>query len=942
MATRPDLSTFASIPSRRSVIDRRALADGLEARLATLPDYPSRRAALFTALSDALASGNAELTRRLHENPTKGLELAGARAFLIDQLIRIAFDATTTSLYPEANRTAAERIALIAVGGYGRGQMAPFSDIDLLFLTPYKRTGWGEQVIETMLYLLWDLGLKVGHATRSTDDHIRFVKTDVSTCTALLEARFIWGDQLLYEEAMARFRTEVVAPSTRAFITAKLAERDTRHQRLGDSRYLVEPNLKEGKGGLRDLHILGWIGRHSYGAEGVAALVEKGLLTATEARQFRRAESFLWAVRINLHDLAGRAEERLTFDVQPELARRLGYTARGNMAAVERFMRHYFLVVRTVGDLTGLFLAQLEEQTSRLAWLPGLTRKPARLNGFTLRRGRLGVPSDDFFRAEPSRLVEMFALAAREKLPIHPQAMRQAARDSILIDDSVRRNKAANAWFLEVLTNPQDPDTVLRWMNEASVFGRFIPDFGRVVARMQYDMYHHYTVDEHSIRAIGLVARIADGTLRAEHKLSHALLQQLASTRVLHVAVLLHDIAKGRGGDHSEIGAEIALKLCPRLGLSRAETETVAWLVRHHLLMSRTAFKRDLADFKTILDFAEAVASPERLRLLLLLTVVDIRAVGPGVWNAWKGQLLRELYEAAEEVLRRGHKQKGRADRIAERQALLASTMAWPEARSRAHARRFTDSYWIAETPDVLAANAGLIARAEANGLPLAIDSRPDEGSGTTLVSVHAADHPGLFYRIAGAISLAGANILDARIHTTRDGRAIDNFTIANPLGQPFAEADQLARLTRTIEDVLTGRIRLADRLAARPLARRRAEAFSVEPYVIFDNKASNRHTVVEVGAADRPALLYALTRALFDGKVTVHSAHIATWGERATDTFYLTDLTGAKITDTTRLAALEKRLITAAGQPAKRRTASAKAVASVAVAALPQRTAAE
>jgi [protein-PII] uridylyltransferase len=436
---------------------------------------------------------------------------------------------------------------------------------------------------------------------------------------------------------------------------------------------------------------------------------------------------------------------------------------------------------------------------------------------------------------------------------------------------------------------------------------------------MQFDMYHHYTVDEHSIRAIGLIARIADGSLRGEHKLTHALLQQLTSRRVLHVAVLLHDIAKGRGGDHSELGAEIALKLCPRLGLSPAETETVAWLVKHHLLMSRTAFKRDLSDYKTIIDFAEAVASPERLRLLLILTVVDIRAVGPGVWNAWKGQLLRELYEAAEEVLRRGHKQKGREQRIAERQAALAAAMGWDEARLAPHAARFIDSYWIAETPDVLAANARLIADAQARGLPLAIATHPDDASGTTLVSVHAADHPGLFYRIAGAISLAGANILDARIHTTRDGRAIDNFTIADPLGRPFAEAPQLERLSRIITDVLTGRIRLADRLAARPLARRRAEVFRVQPYVLFDNKASNRFTVAEVGAADRPALLYALTRALFDGKVTIHSAHIATWGERATDTFYLTDLTGAKITDPARLATLEKRLLAAAGVPARR-----------------------
>jgi [protein-PII] uridylyltransferase len=922
MASRPDIQ----VPSRRAIIDRRALTDALETKLTAAPDAAAARAILAETLATALAQGNAELTRRLHDNPTKGLELASARAFLMDQLLRLAFDAIIGHLIPGHNRTAGERIALVAVGGYGRGQMAPFSDIDLLFLTPWKQTAWGEQLIETMLYLLWDLGLKVGHATRSLDEQMRATKSDVTICTAMLEARFIWGDQPLFEEAVARFRSEVVAGGARAFITAKLAERDARHQRMGDSRYLVEPQLKEGKGGLRDLHTLAWIARHVHGIEQISELVDKGLLTAGEARQFRRSESFLWAVRINLQDIAGRPEDRLTFDMQPELAGRLRYGARGSMPAVERFMRHYFLTVRTVGDLTGLFLAQLEEQSSRSAWLPALTRKPARFKGFTLRRGHIGVPSEDFFKADPVRLLEIFAIAAREKLAIHPKAMRQAAEDAALIDDRVRRDKAANALFLEVLTNPSNSETVLRWMNDTGVFGRFVPDFGRVVARMQYDMYHHYTVDEHSIRAIGLIAQIGSGALRQEHRLSHALLQQIASRRVLCVAVLLHDIAKGRGGDHSELGADIAMKLCPRLGLTPAETETVAWLVRHHLLMSRTAFKRDLADFKTILDFAEAVASLERLRLLLVLTVVDIRAVGPGVWNNWKGQLLRELFEAAEEVLRRGHKQKGRAERITERQAVLAHTLRWqPDVFAR-YAARFADSYWIAEPPEALVSNARLIADAEARALPLAITCRPDGETGTTLVTVHAADHPGLFYRIAGAISLAGANILDARIHTTRDGLAVDNFTIANPLGEPFKEKAQLARIERTITDVLSGNIRLADRLAARPLARRRAEVFKVEPYVIFDNIASNRYTVVEIGAADRPALLYALTRALFDGKVTIHSAHIATWGERATDTFYITALTGDKITDPARLKLLEKRLLTAGSKPGKRQAAPARA----------------
>ena len=908
---------FTSLVNRRAIIDRRVLSDALVGIAEKHDRIEARREAAVTLVKVALADGRDELRRRLLENPSRGREAAAGYAFLTDQLLRLVFDFTTTALYPVTNRTTSERLTLIAVGGYGRGEMAPFSDIDVMFLTPWKQTAWGEQVIESMLYLLWDLGLKVGHSTRSIDDMIRMAKSDLTIRTALLEARYVWGDQPLYDEAAARFRKDIVTGTARTFTAEKLAEREARHQRMGDSRYVVEPNLKEGKGGLRDLHTLFWIGKYAYQVQSVSELVEKGLLTAPELRQFLKAENYLWAVRCNLHDIAGRAEERLTFDVQRELATRMRYADRDGMSAVERFMRHYFLVARQVGDLTGLFLAHLDESFGRTAWLPTLTRRPKKLHGFTLRRGRIGVPSDDFFQEDPVRLLELFALADSENLEIHPLAMRQAGRDASLISDKIRKDPRANALFLSVLTSKNNPEAVLRWMSEADVFGRFIPDFGRVVAQMQYDMYHHYTVDEHTIRAIGLVAQIEAGKLKADHQLSSAIIRQLVSRRVLYVAVLLHDIAKGRGGDHSEIGAEIALKLCPRLGLTPAETETVAWLVRFHLLMSSTAFKRDLSDFKTILDFVEVVASPERLRLLLILTVVDIRAVGPGIWNAWKGQLLGDLYNGAEEVLRLGHKQTGRSERIAAKKAALAAELGWPAAQFKAYAKRHADPYWVAEPAEALLHNARQVEAASVQ--PLSIATHVDAVSGTTLVSIYTADHPGLFYRIAGAISLGGATILDARIHTTRDGMALDNFVIADPLDRPFSEATQLERLTRTIEDVLTGKKRFVDKLIARPLARRRAEVFKVEPNVLIDNRASNRYTVLEVSALDRPALLYRLTHALFNARLMIHSAHIATYGERATDTFYLTDLTGEKIDSGPRLKALEKRLLAITGGPKER-----------------------
>ena len=882
------------------------------------------RQQLVAILKEALDKGRAEIADRLQMNPSRGLEAAGGQAFLIDQILRLTFDFTTGRLYRNSNPTAGERLCLLGVGGYGRGEMAPYSDVDLAFLTPWKQTGWTEQVIESMLYTLWDLGLKVGHSSRSLDDMVRLARSDLTIRTALLESRFVWGDERLNDEAAARFRKEVVAGTDRDFVAAKLEERNARHRRMGDSRYVVEPNVKEGKGALRDLHTLFWIGKYVHRVDAVEDLVEAGLLTPDELHQFQRAENFLWAVRCHLHMVAGRAEERLTFDYQREIAERMHYATRPGKAAVERFMHYYFLQAKTVGDLTGLFLAHLDEQFAsrgRRFTLAAIPRRPRKLNGFRLVRGRLDLPEDAFFEQDRVRLIEMFALADKHGLEIHPNAIRAARRDARLIDATVRRDPRANALFLEVLTSRRDPETVLRWMNEADVFGRFVPDFGRVVAQTQFDMYHHYTVDEHTIRAIGLLSRIERGELKDDHPIASAVVRQIVSRRVLYLAVLLHDIAKGRGGDHSVLGAEVAQQLCPRLGLSAAETETVAWLVRHHLLMSATAFKRDLSDFKTVLDFAESVQSPERLKLLLVLTIVDIRAVGPGVWNSWKRQLLAALYDGAEEVLRLGHKQTGRKERIAAKQGSLKQRLGWSDLTAKAYGRRMPEAYWIAEPNDVLEANARQVTAAGDRQLTIEASVYPERGA--TLITVYAADHPGLFYRIAGAIHLAGGTIIDARIHTTRDGMALDNFLVQDPFGKPYDEETRLNRLRKGIEDALTSRARLTERLAAKPLPRPRADAFPIAPNVLIDNRASNRFTVIEVNARDRPALLYALAFGLFQSKVTIHSAHIATYGERAVDTFYVTDLLGAKISAPARLRALEKRLLEAAeGATAERAAA--------------------
>ena len=903
------------IPHQREIIERRTVADAI-AELVAEHGAQKARVRVVDLLRQALADGREEIARRLMAKPSGGTECAAAQAFLVDQLIRLIHDHVVDHVYRASNRSTGERLAIMAVGGYGRGEMAPHSDVDIAFLTPTKPTSWCEQVIEAMLYFLWDLGLKVGHSSRSLDEMVRMCRSDLTIRTAMLEGRYVWGDQKLFDEASRRFWKEVVSGTERDFVVEKLGERNERHKRVGDSRYVVEPNVKEGKGGLRDLHALYWIGKYIHHVRDASELVDVGLLTREEYRSFHRAENFFWAVRCHLHTLTNRAEDRLTFDLQREVAARMQFSDRPGKSAVERFMQYYFLQAKRVGALTGLFLAGLDEQFDKKkqrGMFAGFRAKKKVIAGFVVAHGKLDVPSDTWFAQDPVRLIELFALADDNGLEIHPNAMRLAARDARLINAAVRNDARANALFLDVLSSRKTPETVLRWMNEADVFGRFVPDFGRVNAQMQFDMYHHYTVDEHTIRAIGLLSEIEKGERKEDHPLATRLIHEVKSRRSTFVAVLLHDIAKGRHGDHSVLGAEVARKLCPRFGLDAEETALVAWLVRTHLLMSATAFKRDLADWKTIGDFIEVVQTRENLRQLTLLTIVDIRAVGPGTWNSWKRQLLGDLFEATEERLRLGHAQHGRAERVAAKKDRVRAGLGSDAALADTAGKLLGDAYWIAEPEDIIALNLAQLA--EAADAPLHVACHFYPARGATLVTVIAADHAGLFYRIAGGIHLAGGNIIDARIHTARNGTAVDNFLVQDPLGRPFMEQSQLARIRTMIADALANRVRLIPQLAARPLARPRADAFAVAPSVTFDNRASNRFTVIEVAARDRPALLNRLARALFEARLIVHSAHIATYGERAADTFYVTDLLGDKIAQDNRISDVEARLLDAAGE---------------------------
>ncbi|CCG06696.1 [protein-PII] uridylyltransferase [Pararhodospirillum photometricum] len=896
----------------RALIDRKALTIILEDMAAAVPDNRDRRNRLMSLLRKALADGRAEVRRRFLKEKGTGAAAFAENSYLMDQIIRLLFDFATTYIYPRANRTAGEQMSVLAVGGYGRGEMSPQSDIDLLFLLPYKSTPLHEQVVEFMLYVLWDLGLKVGHATRSVDECIRQARADTTICTALLETRFLWGNRELPLGLRDKFQTSVVAGSGADFIEAKLAERDERHARMGDSRYVLEPNIKDGKGGLRDLHTLLWIARFIYGVSEMSELVARGVLTSEAASKFMRARNFLWTVRCHLHYLTNRPEERLTFDIQPEIAQRMGYADRNGVRGVERFMKHYFLMAKTVGDLTRIFCAVLENQQKRRPGLSmtSLLARKRHLNGFRIDSGRIAAVGPDAFQKEPLALMRLFKVAHEQGMDIHPDTLRLVT-ESLPLVKGLRSDPAANTLFLDILCSKRDPEISLRQMSEAGFLGRFLPDFARVTAQMQFDMYHVYTTDEHTIRAIGLLHRLEDGSIRDLMPSAARELRKVLSRRALYVAVLLHDIAKGRGGDHSELGAEIALRLGPRLGLSDEETETVSWLVRHHLLMSRTAFKRDVDDLKTILDFTDVVQSVERLRLLLALTTVDILAVGPAVWNNWKSSLLRELYMRSEDLLTGGFQAEARDKRVADRREQLSLALTdWPEAERAAYLERHYPAYWLTFDGLTHIRHARVIERARAAGEAVAVEVIPDSHRSVSDVIIYTDDHPGLFSKIAGAMALAGVTIMDARITTMVDGMALDTFTIQTLDGRPIAEPERIERLARTVRGVLTGTIALARALQEQaPRLPERAHALTVPPRVLIDNQASKTHTVIEVNGRDRPGFLHAVTQALTRVGIQISSARISTYGERVVDVFYVKDVFGMKVVHKTKLAQIREAL---------------------------------
>ncbi|MDD9979716.1 MAG: [protein-PII] uridylyltransferase [Boseongicola sp.] len=860
-------------------------------------------------LRDALKTGRTVIADAFTRNPHAARPVVMSYAYLTDQVVQTVLRVAQERLHPNPTPTDGERLAVLAVGGYGRGEMAPFSDVDLLFLMPWKVTPWAERLIESMLYMFWDLHLKVGHSSRSIKDCLRLGREDYTIRTALLENRFLAGNAELADELNQKLQVELFKGSESDFIEAKLKERTERHRKQGGQRYMVEPNVKEGKGGLRDLQTLFWIGKYIHGVSDAADLVRLGLLRADEFDGFVDAENFLMAVRSHMHLVAGRAMDQLTFDMQVEVAERMGYSDHDGRRAVEFFMQDFFRQATKVGELTRIFLTALEAKHVKKA--PSLAtffrRRRKVAPEYTIKQNRLTVTRQKPFLKDKLNLLRIFDEALRTGYLIHPDAMRLVSANLDMIDDEMRASPEANRIFLDLLLKRGNPERALRRMNELGVLAAFVPEFAPVVAMMQFNMYHSYTVDEHTIQCISTLAQIEREELVEELPVASGILKEGVNRKVLYSALFLHDIGKGRPEDHSILGAQIARKVAPRLGLKPDEAETVEWLVRYHLLMSDMAQKRDISEPRTVRDFAKAVQTKKRLDLLTVLTVCDIRGVGPGVWNNWKAQLLRDLYAKTADALEHGLEAVNRDTATSSaKKALREALSNWETKDLRHETSRHYPAYWQGLRTDAHLLCANLLR--DISDDEVRMELRPDEDRDATRICFALADHPGIFARLAGALALVGANVVDARSYTSSDGYATAAFWVQDADGHPY-DADRLPRLRQTIERTLHGEVLPRRSLVDRDKLKKREKAFNVPTSISFDNEGSDIYTIIEVDTRDRPGLLYDLTRTMAEANVYIASAVIATYGEQVVDTFYVKDMFGLKFHAASKQKTLEKKL---------------------------------
>ncbi|MCB2096327.1 MAG: [protein-PII] uridylyltransferase [Parvularculaceae bacterium] len=868
----------------------------------------------FGSVGITLKKALAESRRTLLETVARGDVIATRLSHIMDEAI------ATIARAAVADAPANARIAIAATGGYGRSQIAPLSDVDLLIL----HAGVGEEelksIVNAILYPLWDAGLTVGQGVHTPATAIRLAAGDMTAMTAFLDARFIFGDEKVFKDFSSKFDLLRWRMKSR-FVKAKREEQELRHDSSNQSRYLSEPDLKEGKGGLRDIHVIGWIYRALYGRPLSAAPKRGAIFRPEDAESLRKAERFLLSLRVHLHELRGRADERLTFDIQPALAERLGYADRADMSAAERMMKHYFLNAMEIGRLTRIFWARLEEENAKL-----LDRAPTPLPktlsadelgkkvNLRIKNGRLDFASAAAAKRDPIDLFRYFrAFAKRPDIDFHPDALDLISKCAISITSDVRRNPDIARLFVATITTAKDPVKLLRVMSETGLLGKYVPSLGRITGRVEYGLFRRYSMEEHVFQAVGILAKIKSGALVDEHPIATSILKEEADVSPYFVMTLLHQSGWALKDQDLENAQALIARIAKRLGAGEA-TGDLAWCAARPLSMVGVANRRNLGEARAIADFASSVESTARLRMLLVLTVCHLRAVSDSAWDEWTRKQISTLYFGALAWLEGGEDalSKWMRDLADETRREAETALAdWPKVERTAFLKRLSNATLAMIDPQTFTRAAALARSAEACGVAASI-----RDAGVEAI-VYADDRRGLLADLAGAVAGVGGDVRNVHALTLEDGKVIDVFLVRAPEGQ---EGEALAGFVRSLHSALldAARVKPAEApILSRRIGDRRA-IFSVPSVVRMDAHASDEALVVEAEGKDRPGLLYALTAGLAELGVQIRSAHIATYGERVVDAFYLQTEDGAKITDKRMLAAIEKRLLGGLGDGAR------------------------
>jgi [protein-PII] uridylyltransferase len=833
-----------------------------------------------SAFRDATRTSQEDLKRFFESGAPVGALVHG-RARFIDALLRLAWRR-------QLETPLADQVTLLAVGGYGRGELHPASDVDILVLIPDAvPLAEGDRArIERFVSFLWDIGLEVGHSVRTPTECAEEAAADVGVMTTLIESRHIAGADSLPETMRDALGPDRVWPA-RQFFEAKLREQADRHAKANDTAYNLEPNVKTGPGGLRDLQTIAWVAKRHFGVKGLDELVTHGYLTPAELRKLQQAQDFLWKVRFALHVMTGRHEDRLLFDHQIRLAEVFGYEDASYTLAVEQLMQRYY---RTVLDVS--FLNELLLQLFRDAILSE-DSPPRPINPrFQIRSDYLEVVAPDIFARAPSALLELFVLLQQhpEIRGVRASTMRSLARHLWLIDEEFRQNPRHHRLFLDILRAPVGVTHELRRMNTYGVLGRYIPAFGRIVGRMQYDLFHAYTVDAHTLFVVSNLRRLAMPKYDHEFPQLSGIMQQLPKPETVYLAALFHDIAKGRGGDHSELGSVDAEAFCLEQGLSRYDARLVAWLVRSHLLLSVTAQKKDIGDPQVINEFAREVGDELHLDCLYMLTVADVRGTNPRLWNSWKASLFQEFHQRVRGALRRGlEKPIDEEQLVRENQEGARALLAEHGLGAEIDAiwSRLAPAYFLRHSPEEIAWHTRLLANRDPASEEPIVSVEPSSERGTTAVLIHAPHRRHGFARATAVLDQLGLTIVDARITPTHNGFSLDLYHVLEEDGAAINDPERI----REIEDMLWRSLQRPEEspLAVSRRAPRQVRMFNTPTQITLSNDEHNSRTVLELVAGDRPGLLCDVGKVLWEERVDLHGAKISTLGERAEDVFYVT-----------------------------------------------------